>query len=85
MLLKSFVWILDITEDLETHEQANLQRSEDTSKYSCSAVRLNNNAICELTEFADVMERIVENIEDIAWLDLSFNDLEIVDEVIASF
>ena len=31
--------------------------------------------------FAEVMAEVVENIDDIAWLDLSFNELEGVSKV----
>ena len=72
---------LDIAEDIKNHHQKNLQRSADSQKFSCSAVKLNNNEMTELTEFVDTMSKIVENIDDIAWIDLSFNDLEKVDEV----
>ena len=73
--------VSDIAEEISSHQQANLQRSDDTNKYSCSAIRLNNNGMCDLERFAEVMSDIVENIDDIAWLDLSFNELETIDKV----
>ncbi|XP_077197243.1 leucine-rich repeat-containing protein 51 isoform X3 [Paroedura picta] len=43
------------------------------------AVRLNNNTLSDLTEFTDIMKKLLEHPEDIYWIDLSFNDLPIID------
>lgn len=72
---------LDLAEDLENHQQRNLTRSSNTSKFSCSAVRLNNNALSNLEEFTEALLVAVECLDDVAWLDLSFNELDKIDRV----
>ena len=51
------------------------------SKIITEIVRLNNNTLHDLNGFEKVLETIVENPEDIAWIDLSFNTLSIIDDV----
>uniref|UniRef100_A0A8C8S6V0 Leucine rich transmembrane and O-methyltransferase domain containing n=1 Tax=Pelusios castaneus TaxID=367368 RepID=A0A8C8S6V0_9SAUR len=50
-------------------------------KLLTQAVRLNNNTINELTDFAATMEQLLEYPEELSWLDLSFNDLPTIDPV----
>ncbi|XP_015684473.1 leucine-rich repeat-containing protein 51-like [Protobothrops mucrosquamatus] len=45
------------------------------------AVRLNNNTLSDLTDFPDIMEKLLEYPLDIYWIDLSFNDLPSIDPV----
>ncbi|XP_077197242.1 leucine-rich repeat-containing protein 51 isoform X2 [Paroedura picta] len=49
------------------------------------AVRLNNNTLSDLTEFTDIMKKLLEHPEDIYWIDLSFNDLPIIDPVLTTY
>uniref|UniRef100_A0A8C6XQ98 Leucine-rich repeat-containing protein 51 n=1 Tax=Naja naja TaxID=35670 RepID=A0A8C6XQ98_NAJNA len=49
------------------------------------AVRLNNNTLSDLTDFPDIMEKLLEYPLDIYWIDLSFNDLPSIDPVLTTF
>ncbi|XP_025022413.1 leucine-rich repeat-containing protein 51-like [Python bivittatus] len=49
------------------------------------AVRLNNNTLNDLTDFPDIMEKLLEYPRDIYWIDLSFNDLPNIDPVLATY
>ncbi|CAI5773650.1 leucine-rich repeat-containing protein 51 isoform X3 [Podarcis lilfordi] len=49
------------------------------------AIWLNNNTLGELTQFTETMGKLLEYPEDIYWIDLSFNDLPIIDPVLTSF
>ena len=71
----------DIKEEMETHYQRNLTKSPSTRKYTCNSIRICNNSLNELTGFATVISGIIARIEDIGWLDFSFNDLNNIDDV----
>ncbi|XP_033001798.1 leucine-rich repeat-containing protein 51-like isoform X2 [Lacerta agilis] len=49
------------------------------------AIWLNNNTLGELTQFTETVGKLLEYPEDIYWIDLSFNDLPIIDPVLTSF
>ncbi|XP_015261983.1 PREDICTED: leucine-rich repeat-containing protein 51-like [Gekko japonicus] len=53
----------------------------DEGRLLTQAVRLNNNTINDLTEFTEIMKKLLEHPEDIYWFDLSFNDLPTIDPV----
>ncbi|XP_038269987.1 leucine-rich repeat-containing protein 51 [Dermochelys coriacea] len=54
-------------------------------KLLTQAVRLNNNTINELTDFASTMEQLLEHPDELSWVDLSFNDLPTVDPVLTTY
>ncbi|KAL8191387.1 UNVERIFIED_CONTAM: hypothetical protein K2H54_073335 [Gekko kuhli] len=49
------------------------------------AVRLNNNTINDLTDFTEIMKKLLEHPEDIYWIDLSFNDLPTIDPILTTY
>ncbi|XP_053161336.1 leucine-rich repeat-containing protein 51 isoform X4 [Hemicordylus capensis] len=49
------------------------------------AVRLNNNTLSDLTDFTEILGKLLEYPEEIYWIDLSFNDLPIIDPVLTTF
>uniref|UniRef100_A0A8D0HSS9 Leucine-rich repeat-containing protein 51 n=1 Tax=Sphenodon punctatus TaxID=8508 RepID=A0A8D0HSS9_SPHPU len=49
------------------------------------SVHLNNNTLNELTDFSEIMQQLLEHPEDLAWLDLSFNDLPNIDPVLTRY
>ncbi|KAH0625337.1 hypothetical protein JD844_033864, partial [Phrynosoma platyrhinos] len=49
------------------------------------AVWLNNNTLNDLTDFPEIMGKLLEYPEDIYWIDLSFNDLPIIDPVLTTY
>ncbi|XP_032648600.1 leucine-rich repeat-containing protein 51 [Chelonoidis abingdonii] len=54
-------------------------------KLLTQAVRLNNNTINELTDFASTMEQLLEYPNELSWIDLSFNDLPTIDPVLTMY
>ncbi|XP_050781197.1 leucine-rich repeat-containing protein 51 [Gopherus flavomarginatus] len=54
-------------------------------KLLTQAVRLNNNTINELTDFASTMEQLLEDPDELSWVDLSFNDLPTIDPVLTMY
>ncbi|XP_019379308.1 PREDICTED: leucine-rich repeat-containing protein 51-like [Gavialis gangeticus] len=49
------------------------------------AVRLNNNTLNELTDLGPALELLLENPEELSWLDLSFNDLPTIDPILTTY
>lgn len=82
---KSLLTPEDIKEEIEAHYQKNLSRSQTTKKYTCNSVRINNNSLNEIKGIYVAIQEIVTNIDDIAWLDFSFNDINIIDDEILQF
>ncbi|CAK8684196.1 leucine-rich repeat-containing protein 51-like isoform X2 [Clavelina lepadiformis] len=75
----------DIKEEVQNHIQENLPKSPRTKKYSCNAIRLNNNSMSDMNGFDDTVQEIIENSDDVAWIDVSFNELQTIDKVITKF
>ncbi|XP_008852293.1 leucine-rich repeat-containing protein 51 isoform X2 [Nannospalax galili] len=46
---------------------------------------LNNNVLSDLKDFSQVVSQLLEHPENLAWLDLSFNDLTSIDPVLMTF
>lgn len=42
---------------------------------------LNNNVLTDLRDFSHVVSQLLEHPENLAWIDLSFNDLTSIDPV----
>jgi len=55
------------------------------SKFLTNVVRLNNNTLNDITGLDAVLQDILFCPEDLAWLDLSFNQLTTIDPVITKF
>ncbi|XP_072466403.1 leucine-rich repeat-containing protein 51 [Notamacropus eugenii] len=49
------------------------------------AVRINNNVLNDLTDFSQTMSQLLEHPQNLAWIDLSFNDLPNIDPVLTTF
>ncbi|XP_068920796.1 leucine-rich repeat-containing protein 51 isoform X2 [Petaurus breviceps papuanus] len=49
------------------------------------AVRLNNNVLNDLADFSQTMSQLLEHPQNLAWIDLSFNDLPNIDPVLTTF
>jgi len=67
--LTSVLFFLQITEDSGNH------------KYKANSLRFCYNAISDLQFFSSTLEHFLENPLELAWLDLSFNDISTIDEV----
>ncbi|XP_049745950.1 leucine-rich repeat-containing protein 51 isoform X1 [Loxodonta africana] len=46
---------------------------------------LNNNVLNDLKDFSQVVSQLLEHPENLAWIDLSFNDLTSIDPVLTTF
>lgn len=79
---------ISFIQDLLTEEpRAGLKviRRSAGGKLLTQAVRLNNNTINELTDFASTMEQLLEYPAELSWVDLSFNDLPTIDPVLTMY
>lgn len=79
---------ISFIQDLLTEEpRAGLKviRRSAGGKLLTQAVRLNNNTINELTDFASTMEQLLEYPDELSWVDLSFNDLPTIDPVLTMY
>jgi len=65
--------IMEITEDSGNH------------KYKANSLRFCYNAISDLQFFSSTLEHFLENPLELAWLDLSFNDISTIDEVLLQY
>lgn len=54
-------------------------------KYCTKAIRLSNNSLTKLDNFNVGMKAVLENPEAVEWIDLSFNDLTKIDDVILDY
>ncbi|XP_061485183.1 leucine-rich repeat-containing protein 51 isoform X2 [Rhineura floridana] len=61
-----------------------IKRSEG-GRLLTQAIWLNNNTLGELTDFTDIMAKLLEYPDDIYWIDLSFNDLANIDPVLTTY
>jgi hypothetical protein len=53
--------------------------------YVSTAIRLNNNTLSDLADLQPVMSSILVNWQWLAWIDLSFNDISVIDVCFSSF
>lgn len=71
------------------HKFIHVEETEDSGKgkikYKANSLRFCYNAISDLEHFCSTLEHFLENPLDLAWLDLSFNDITSIDEVILQY
>lgn len=73
--------IADIGDEIGKPNSTGLKKSKESGKLICTALRLNNNNIADLSDLSTVLEGIFHDPADIEWIDLSFNDLHSVSGV----
>lgn len=56
-------------------------RNSTNRKSRSKCFKLNNNCLPDVKEIKIVAAELFENVDDIAWLDLSFNELTKIDDV----
>uniref|UniRef100_A0A8C9HGX8 Leucine-rich repeat-containing protein 51 n=1 Tax=Piliocolobus tephrosceles TaxID=591936 RepID=A0A8C9HGX8_9PRIM len=61
-----------------------LKRSK-SGKSLTQSLWLNNNVLNDLRDFNQVASQLLEHPENLAWIDLSFNDLTSIDPVLTTF
>jgi len=54
-------------------------------KYISDAIRMNNNTISSFKGFNRMLDSVLDNPKKLQWIDLSFNDIEHIDEVLLEF
>ena len=57
------------------------QKQQTSSKFKTNALRVNNNAIANFNGFESTIEGLLENPDQLSWLDMSFNYLTTIDKV----
>ncbi|XP_057172672.1 LOW QUALITY PROTEIN: transmembrane O-methyltransferase homolog [Ursus arctos] len=60
-------------------------RHSKSGKSLTQALWLNNNVLNDLRDFSHVVSLLLEHPENLAWIDLSFNDLTSIDPVLTTF
>ncbi|KAF6104367.1 hypothetical protein HJG60_011318 [Phyllostomus discolor] len=60
-------------------------RHSKSGKSLTQSLWLNNNVLNELKDFNQVISQLLENPGNLAWIDLSFNDLSSIDPVLTTF
>uniref|UniRef100_A0A7M4FH01 Leucine-rich repeat-containing protein 51 n=1 Tax=Crocodylus porosus TaxID=8502 RepID=A0A7M4FH01_CROPO len=79
---------ISFLQDLQTEEPRAGPRAIPCSargRMLTRAVRLNNNTLNELMDLGPTLELLLENPEELAWLDLSFNDLPTIDPILTTY
>ncbi|KYO49167.1 leucine-rich repeat-containing protein 51 isoform X2 [Alligator mississippiensis] len=79
---------ISFLQDLQTEEPRASPRTIPCSargRMLTRAVRLNNNTLNELTDLGPALELLLENPEELSWLDLSFNDLPTIDPILTTY
>ncbi|XP_025749885.1 leucine-rich repeat-containing protein 51 isoform X2 [Callorhinus ursinus] len=60
-------------------------RHSKSGKSLTQSLWLNNNVLNDLRDFSHVVSLLLEHPENLAWIDLSFNDLTSIDPVLTTF
>ncbi|KAM5247144.1 leucine-rich repeat-containing protein 51 isoform 2-T2 [Ctenodactylus gundi] len=79
---------LHAVQDMEDEEpRAGLRpvKHSKSGKSLTQSLWLNNNILSDLRNFSQVVSQLLEHPENLAWIDLSFNDLHSIDPVLATF
>jgi len=62
-----------------------IEKIEESGHYKSNTVRFCYNAISDYENFTSTLEHFLENPLELAWLDLSFNDLSVIDKVLLQY
>lgn len=62
-----------------------IEKIEESGHYKSTTVRFRYNAISDYENFTSTLEHFLENPLELAWLDLSFNDLSVIDKVLLEY
>ncbi|NP_001269023.1 leucine-rich repeat-containing protein 51 isoform X1 [Echinops telfairi] len=60
-------------------------RHSQSGKSLTQSLWLNNNVLNDLKDFSQVTSQLLEHPENLAWIDLSFNDLTSIDPILTTF
>uniref|UniRef100_A0A5F8GIH2 Leucine-rich repeat-containing protein 51 n=1 Tax=Monodelphis domestica TaxID=13616 RepID=A0A5F8GIH2_MONDO len=81
---KSINFIQDLISEEPRPGLRPLKRSKQ-GKSLTQALRLNNNVLNDLSDFTQTISQLLEYPQNLAWIDLSFNDLPNIDPVLTTF
>jgi len=85
----SFYNMASLQETLDTEPRPSVKatnKQRDSSKPSKSkCLKLNNNCLSEISELRTVASQLFADADEVAWLDLSFNELTKVDDILLTF
>ncbi|XP_070329425.1 leucine-rich repeat-containing protein 51 isoform X2 [Odocoileus virginianus] len=79
---------IHVTQDLLSEEpRTGLRpvRHAKSGKSMTQSLWLNNNVLTDLRDFNHAVSQLLEHPENLAWIDLSFNDLTSIDPVLTTF
>ncbi|XP_031316118.1 leucine-rich repeat-containing protein 51 isoform X2 [Camelus dromedarius] len=79
---------IHVTQDLLSEEpRTGLRplRHSKSGKPMTQSLWLNNNVLNDLRDFNHVVSQLLEHPENLAWIDLSFNDLTCIDPILTTF
>lgn len=62
-----------------------IEKTEGSGQYKSNSVRFCYNAISNLQNLMSTLEHFLENPLELAWLDLSFNDISTIDKVLLQY
>lgn len=77
-----------LTIDYSFHDISNVQdllTFDNKQVPRASSIRLSNNHLTNLKGFAETFKRLLEPSEQVLWIDLSFNKLKSLDELVTSY
>jgi Leucine-rich repeat (LRR) protein len=76
-------------EEPRTAPSAKQSKSENETdgkpKYETNAIRLNNNSLSNIKDFPEVVAKLVSQPSQLSWIDLSFNNIPTIDEVLLEY
>ncbi|KAK3579819.1 hypothetical protein CHS0354_014966 [Potamilus streckersoni] len=61
------------------------QKATESGKSTSKCIRMNNNSLTDVNSLLDVTKEKFENWKDIAWIDLSFNELTTINPCLTEF
>ncbi|XP_006003641.1 leucine rich repeat containing 51 [Latimeria chalumnae] len=60
-------------------------KSSQEDKFYSRSIKLNNNTLTDLTNFNEVLSKMITDISMLSWIDLSFNDLSAIEPVLTLY
>ncbi|XP_020823501.1 leucine-rich repeat-containing protein 51 isoform X3 [Phascolarctos cinereus] len=81
---KNVNFIQDLTSEEPRIGLRPVKRSKE-GKSLTQALRINNNVLNDLNDFTQTLSQLLEQPQNLAWIDLSFNDLANIDPVLTTF
>jgi len=82
---KCLLGFRDSLDEVPRPEQGKVKKSPQSGKYKTKSIRFNNNLIIDYKDFEHAMDSLLENPCGLQWLDLSFNDISTIDQVLLNY